>query len=88
MSSRRQEVLDILQSLRPFSEDGGESGRVLDTFHFDDWQIVHEVLNPWLERRPGVGGKLFGYEAVRLPGDSRVRIISPAGTVYATIDNC
>lgn len=88
MSSRRQQVLDVLKSLKPFSEDGGESGKALQTFDFDDWQIVHEVLNPWLERRPGVGGKQFGYEAVYLPGETRVSIISPTGTVYVTLDNC
>ncbi len=88
MSSRRQQVLDILKSLNPFSLDGGESGKALDSFDFADWQVVHGVLRPWLERRPGVGGKLFGFEAVYLPGETRVSIISPAGTVYATISNC
>lgn len=86
--ARRSRVMSVLKALKPFSEDGGESGKALQAFDFDDWQIVHGVMNPWLELRPGVGGKQYGYEAVRLPGDTRVSIIAPDGKLYATLHNC
>ena len=88
MSFRHQRVLRVLETLKPFSEDGGESGNALQTFDFDDWQIVHYLLESWVKARPCVGGKQYGYEAVRLPGDSRVKLIAPDGNVYATLDNC
>jgi hypothetical protein len=87
-TARRERVLAVMRALKPFSEDGGASAVPMQAFDFDDMQIVHELMGPWVAMRPCKGGKQFGYEAVVLPGDSRVSIISPSGKVYATLDNC
>ena len=87
MSTRRQQVLDILKSLKPFSQDGGKSCKVVETFDFDDWEVVNEIVDSWLGSRPSVGDKLYGFEAVCLPDETRVSIISPWGNVYAAVPN-
>jgi hypothetical protein len=86
--TRRERVLAVMRSLKPFSEDGGASAVPMQAFNFDDYQIVHELMNQWVASRPTEGAKQLGYEAVVLPGDSRVSIIAPNGKVYATISNC
>ncbi len=86
--ARRERVLAVMRTLKPFSEDGGASAVPMQSFDFDDYQIVHELMNPWVALRPCAGAKQFGYEAVVLPGDYRVSIIAPSGKVYATLDNC
>jgi len=86
--TRRERVLAVMRTLKPFSEDGGASAVPMQTFDFDDWSIVRELVVEWMSLRPCVGAKQLGYEAVVLPGDSRVTIIAPNGKVYATLDNC
>lgn len=78
-------VLRVLTSLNPFSEDGGLSAGAMSTFDIVQWQMVHLMLESWVAARPGAGGQQYGYEAVVLPGDSRVSIIAPNGTVYTTL---
>lgn len=81
----RQRVLKVLETLKPFSMDNGESGKVLDTFSRADFKIVHEYLTSWLEYRPCLGGQMYGYEVVRLPGDNRLHVMAPNGILYVTL---
>lgn len=87
MYSHHQCVLKVMQTLKPFSEDGGESGRALQAFDLEDWKVVHYILESWVKARPCVGGQLYGYEVVRLPCDSCLKIIAPDGNVYSNIMN-
>lgn len=84
-TNNRERVLAIMKTLKPFSEDGGASAVQMHFFDIDDWTTVRDIMNPWITMRPTEGGRLYGYEAVVLPGDSRVSIISPSGRVFATI---
>ncbi len=77
-------VLELLKTFRPFSEDAGVSSQILDSFTKKDWETVHWALKPWIALRPGVGGKLYGFEAVRLPHTAHITILAPNGTVYPT----
>lgn len=80
----RRRVLKVLETLKPFSVDNGESGKVLDTLAHTDFKIVHEYLASWLAYRPCLGGQLYGYEVVHLPGDNRLHVMAPNGIVYTT----
>ncbi len=84
-TARRERVLAVMRTLKPFSEDGGASAVPMEAFDFDDWSIVRKFVDEWIVRRPTEGAKQFGYEAVVLPGDSCVSIIAPSGRVYATL---
>jgi hypothetical protein len=86
--TRRERVLAVMRTLKPFSEDGGASAVPMQTFDFDDWSIVRKLVDEWIVLRPHKGAKQLGYEAVVRSGDSRVTIIAPNGKVYATLDNC
>jgi hypothetical protein len=73
-------VVSVMHTIRPFSEDGGASAGVMESFTSDDYGVLHELLDSWIVARPGVGGKYLGYEAVM--HESRVAIVSPTGTFY------
>lgn len=84
-AAKHAHVLRVLTSLRPFSEDGGASAEAMSSFDTTQWAMVHLMLESWVAARPMAGGRQYGYEAVVLPGDSRVHIVAPNGTIYVTI---